>query len=201
MGIILVRSILNLYLNEEIPDKDYIFRRVPLKTFIQVLPEHRLEIDKSFFRNEHGDGMSVDWERICNDPTITQTRDGKKAKDYGVVVLSYSDIKRELHKGVLKVISDQLNYDCHCLAKGIPMSLQSLREKKKELFEKLTEPEQAKMKSALIIIRECLMDNAFWVLPLNNPDLMNPPPEFNYSEKLTDNIRDFFITRGHPIPC
>ena len=199
----MAKSILKLlkeYLNKEIPDDDYIFRRVPLNIFLQVLPEHRLEIDKRFFRNEEGDGMSVDWERICNDPTITQIRDGREAKDYGVIVLNYFDIKKELHKGVLKVISDQLNYDCHCLAKGIPMSPQSLKEKKRELYDKLSKQEQAKMKSVLMRIRECLVDNAFWVIPLNNPELMNPPLEFNYSEKFTDKIREFFSTREHPIP-
>jgi len=203
LGVILAKSILKLlaeYLNKEIPNDDYFFRRVPLKIFLQVQPEHRLEIHKGFFRNEKGDGMSVDWETICNDPTITQTRDGKEANEYGIVVLSYFDIKKELREGVLKVISDQINYDCHCLAKGIPMSSMSLREKKRELYDKLSEKEMAKMKSVLIRIRECLVDNAFWVIILKNPKLKSPPLEFNYSETFTNKIKEFFDTRGFPIP-
>ena len=80
------------------------------------------------------------------------------------------------------------------------MSPQSLKEKKRELYDKLSKQEEAKIKSALISIRECLLDNAFWVIPLNNPELMSPPTQFNYSEKFTDKVREFFSTRGHPIP-
>ena len=114
MGVILARSTINFlkeYLNKEIPTDEYIFRRVPLELFRQSQPEHRLEINKSFFRNEYGDGMSLDWERICSDPVITQTRDNRLAENFGVVVLSYFDIKRDLHEGTLKIINDQINYD------------------------------------------------------------------------------------------
>ncbi len=203
MGVILAKSNLNLlkeYLNKEIPVDDYIFRRVPLNIFLQFQPEHRLMIDKSFFRNERGAGMSVDWERICDNPTITQTRDGRKANEFGVIVLSYFDIKKELHEQDLKIISDQIDYDCHCLVKGFPMSLMSLKKQKKEIYDKLSENEMAKIRSALISIRECLVDYAFWIITLEHPESVSPPPEYNYSEELTDKIKTFFSTRGHSIP-
>ena len=139
-------------------------------------------------------------------PQSEEDKNGRMSWDQTAVLIAvkgyenYFDIKKELHKGVLKVINDQFNYDCHCLAKGIPMSLPSLKEKKKEFFDKLSKQEKVKIKSALLSIRECLLDNAFWVLPLNNPELMSPPTQFNYSEKFTDKVREFFSTRGHPIP-
>ena len=116
MGVILAESNLNFleeYLNKKIPDEDFIFRRVSLEIFLQGQPEHKLEIQKGFFRNEKGDGMSVDWERVCNDPKITQTRDGEQREKYGVVVLSYFDIIRELRERVFRIKNDQKPYDCH----------------------------------------------------------------------------------------
>lgn len=199
MGVVLARSFLTQYLNREIPEEDYIFRRVPLKLFLQSEPEHRLEIVKTIFRNERGDGMSVDWERICSDPRETQIMDGRNENDFGIVVLSYFDLKR-LNERVLKIISDQINYDCHCLVKGIPMSLRALKKYKKEVYDRLSKDVQGKIKSVLMLIREFLIENAFWVIPLNHPHLKDPPSNFNYYDQFTDKIKEFFSSRGHPIP-
>lgn len=191
---------LSKYFNNEIPEEDYIFRRVSLNTFLQSDPEHKLVVIKGFFRNEDGDGMSIDWERICNDPRITQTRDGRREEKYGVIVISCFDLKG-LRDRVLKVINDQESYLCHCLVKGFPMSLRDLERSKIEIFNKLSDTVKKKIKSALIMIREYLIDNnAFWVIPFNTSDLREPPEDFNYSDLFTERIRKFFSSRGHQIP-
>lgn len=188
------------YLGKEIPEDEFVFRRVSINTFIQPEPEHKLIMVKGFFRNEDGDGMSVDWERICNDPKITQTRDGHEEEDYGVVVISCFDLKR-LRERILKVISDQEYNECHCSVKGFPMSLADLKRHKRDIFDKLSENAQKKIKKGLTLIREFLIDNnAFWVIPFNNSKLRDPPVGFNYSDKFTVKIREFFLSRGHEIP-
>lgn len=202
MGVFLVETnleFLDEYFNKEIPEDDYIFRRVSLNTFLQSDPEHKLVIFKGFFRNKFGDGMSVDWERICNDPRVTQTRDGRNEDEYGVIVLSCFDLKR-LRDRVFKVINDQENYNCHCSVKGIPMSPRDLKRYKREILNNLPISVQKKIKSVLMIIREYLIDNTFWVIPFDTPDLDEPPPDFNYFDEFTDKIKEFFLTRGHQIP-
>ena len=144
--------------------------------------------------------MSVDWERICYDPKISQTRDGRNEEEYGVIVISCFDLKG-LRERVLRIINDQEYYNCHCLVKGIPMSLRKLKENKREIFNKLSTTEKIKIRSALMIIREYLIDShAFWVIPFNTSDLRDPPEDFNYSDTFTEKIRDFFFSRGHRIP-
>lgn len=202
MGVFLAEpnlEFLEKFLNKEIPEDEYIFRRVSLNTFLQVDPEHKLVIHKGFFRNEDGSGMSVDWEKICNDPRITQTREERKKEEYGVIVLSYFDLKR-LKQRVLKVINDQENYDCHCSIKGFPMALKDLKKHKTEIFNNLSDDVQKKIKSVLIMIREHLIDNAFWVIPFTASELRDPPEGFNYSDRFTEKIRYFFSSRRHQIP-
>lgn len=195
MGVRAISESLTKFLNKEIPNEDYIFRRVPLNIFLQGRPNHRLDMVPQIFRNEGGEGMSVDWERICNDPKITQTRNGKKAEDFGVVVLSYLDVKK-FPKQDLKVINDQIGYDCHCSLTGIPTSKNILKEQDKELFKSLSNEQKGKIKSLLVAIREHLVEHAFWVITLRSPEIKNSPPDFHYSDK----IKEFFLTRKHPIP-
>ncbi len=197
-------KILAKYLNRDIPNDDYVFRRIEISKFLECNPKHKLEMFPNFFRNEKGNGMSVDWERICNDPKTTQTR-GKIEKNhtnYGVAVLSVFDIKNVPNQ-VLRVVSDQKGYDCHCLVnEGFPMSKTQLKKRKKEEYAKLSDQEKTRLKLLLIRIREHLCDNAFWIIPINHPELSDPMPNFNYYNKIIENerIREFFSTRNHPRP-
>lgn len=201
MGAKSISDLLNSYLNKEIPDKDYIFRRVPLNVFLEGRPEHKLDIVPQIFRNEKGTDMSVDWERICIDPRITQTRDDKNADENGVVVLSYFDVKK-FNQHLLKVISDQIGYDCHCSLTGIPMSLSILKKIHRKKYDSLSIDEKRRIDTLLLAIREHLVENSFWIITLKNSKLKNPPHEFNYAEKVHNNIqiKNFFLTRKHPIP-
>ncbi|MBA7679197.1 hypothetical protein ES703_87480 [subsurface metagenome] len=202
MGDFLVKTIsdfLKDYLNKEIPNEEFVFRRVPLNIFLDGRPIHRLDISTQIFRNEKGGGMSIDWERICNDPKETQTRGGKDLKTHGVVVLSVYDIKKH-NEYLLRVINDQNDYPCHCIVRGIPMSLNQLRKFKKKEFKKLSSIDKSSRDSLLLAIREYLRKNAFWVIPLRSSRLKDPPPEFNYNDKFTERIEEFFTTRQHPIP-
>ena len=199
MGIRAITKFLTEFLNKEIPDEDYIFRRVPLNIFLQGRPDHRLDMVPQIFRNEKGGGISVDWERICNDPKITQTRDGKKAENFGVVVLSYFDVKK-FPQRPLKVINDQINYDCHCSLKGIPMSKNTLKKLDRELYDSLSNEQKGRLRSIVVALREYLVEKAFWIITLRSPKIKNPPPDFNYSDNFTEKIKDFFSTREHLNP-
>lgn len=202
MGGFLVRSVsefLKEFLNKEIPDEEFIFRRVPLNLFLNEKPIHRLGIVRGMFRNKKGDGMSADWERITPDPIITQTRDGRDPSKFGVVVLSVFDIKNT-NNYTFKVINDQFPYPAHCLVEGIPMSLDTLKKDYRNEFDQLSDEERSAMDSLLVGIREYLCDQAFWVTPLRNPKLRDPPPEFDYYSSFSDKIKKFFTIRGHPIP-
>ena len=111
MGVILAKAsskLLKKFLNKEIPDDDYIFRRVPLSIFLECRPDHKFVICPQFFRNENGDGMSVDWERLCKDPKVTQTRNGKQPDTHGIIFLSVFDVKK-FREQLLKIINDQIN--------------------------------------------------------------------------------------------
>ncbi len=193
-----ISSILKKYLNREIPNDEFIFRRVHINLFIQQRPHHRLEIVTGIFRNEQGDGMSVDWERIEPDPNITQTRDGRDPSDFGVVVMSIFDIKDSDHN--LQVISDQNPYPAHSLVKGIPMPLNILKREYREDFDKLSDRERSIKDSRLLAIRKFLCKKAFWIKELNHDDLKDPPSDFNYQDEFKDRIEFFFCDRGHPIP-
>lgn len=202
MGGFLARTIsefLKKFLNQEIPDDEFIFRRVSLNQFINGKPKHRLALVRGIFRNEYGDGMSVDWERICQDPSITQTREGGDPNKYGVVVLSIFDMKNS-NEHSFEVISDQIRYPAHCLVKRIPMSLSELKKKKRNEFDQLSEEERSSRDSLLMAIREFLCKNAFWVITLRSPKLKEPPLDSSYSDNFTEKIRELFSTRGHQIP-
>lgn len=194
-----ISDILKEYLNKEIPEEDFVFRRVPLSLFLQGRPNHTLDIVPQIFRNERGDGMSVDWERICHDPQTTQIRDGRDPNTNGVIGLSVLEIKK-FPECELRVINDQVIYSCHCLLKGIPMSLKQLKKLKREIFDKLSSEEKTEIQSSLIAIREHLCEHAFWIIPLIGPKLKSLKPGFNYSDHLTEVVRDFFQSRNHKIP-
>ena len=198
MGVRAISEYLTKFLNKEIPNEDYIFRRVALNIYLESRPDHRLDMAPQIFRNE-GKEMSVDWERICSDPKITQTRDGKKAEGFGVVVLRISDVKK-CPQQVLKVINNQIDYDCHCSLIGIPMSKNRLKEQDKELYKSLSDEQKGRIKSLLVAIREHLVEHAFWIITLKSPEIKNSPPDFNSSDKFKDSAKEFFLTRKHPIP-
>lgn len=185
--------------NKELNPKEFVFRRVALGVFLSGRPNHRLDTTVSMFRNEKGDGMSVDWERLCSDPMITQTRDKENPENYGVVVLSVFDIQNHpIYE--LKIINDQKGYDCHCLVPGIPMSLKQLKQLKKGEYNLLSDEDKNFWASKLLSIREYLKDITYWIIPINNPKLNDPHTEFNYDEEFTERIKDFFLSRGHLIP-
>lgn len=185
--------------NKELTQEEFVFRRVAFGIFLSGRPNHRLKTTESMFRNEKGDGMSVDWERLCSDPSITQTRDKENPENYGVVVLSVFDIqKHPIYE--LKIINDQKGYDCHCLVTGIPMSLKQFKKLREAEYNLLSDEEKNVWASKLLAIREHLKDNAFWIIPINDPKLDNPKPEFNYLEEFTERIKVFFTSRGHTIP-
>lgn len=192
-------DILDEYFNKKIPEDEYIFRRVSLNTLLNSDPVHKLVIVKGFFKNEDGTGMSVDWERLCADPRVIQTRNGRCEADFGVIVISCFDLKN-LKDRILRIMNDQIEYKCHCSIKGIPMSLRDLKIKKREIFNNLSITVRTNIKTALFMIREFLIDHAYWVIPFNTDDLNNPPEGFNYSDSFTEKIRDFFISRGYQIP-
>ncbi len=182
-------------MNKEIPYNHYVFRRVPLSLYLVNEPEHRLIMDKNFFRNEKGNGMSCDWEAICKDPNITRTRnkDKKDHDKFGVIILNISDIK-EILDYPLKVISDQIGYKCHCLLLGIPLSLSN-----KELRKKSRE-ERNLYSLKKTNIRQHLESKAAWVIPFKASIVKNPHNDFNYFENLTSNIKLFFKSRNYQIP-
>ena len=182
----------------KIPNNSFVFRRVPLKLFLNTNPPHRLKIVKAILMNENGDGMSVDWEEICKAPSITQTRGGKDPVKYGVVVLSYSDITAEAGEQILYIINDKIEYDCHCLVKGYPMSPDVLKEKKTELYDRIKDNVRRKIRSAYVEKREILLHCTFWIISLHDKDLKNPPKGFN--QNLTPTMKDFFKSRNHKIP-
>ncbi len=202
MGDFLVKEtkrLLRKWKNKELNQEEFVFRRVALGIFLSGRPNHRLKTTESMFRNEKGDGMSVDWEKICSDPSITRTRDKENPENYGVVVLSVFDMqKHPIYK--LKIINDQEGYDCHCLVTGIPMSLKQFKKLKDEEYNLLSDEEKNFWASKLLAIREHLRDNAFWIIPINNLKLDDLEPGFNYFEEFTERIKKFFVSRGHSIP-
>ncbi len=193
------KLLLKKWKNKEINEEEFVFRRVHKEIFISQRPDHRLKTTQSMFRNEKGDGMSVDWEKICSDPHTTQTRNVNPPENYGVVVLSVFDMQSH-PKYKLEIINDQIGYDCHCLVKGIPMSLKNFQIFKRNDYDLLSEEDRNLYASKLLDIREHLRENAFWIIPINNPDIPDPPLGFDYYEEFTESIKNFFKSRGHSIP-
>ena len=190
-------EILDRFLNKEIPDKDFVFRRVFIKAFTDSDEvEHLLSMVSSFFGNRDGDGMSVDWEHICKDPKTTQMRDDRNPSEFGVIVMSVFDVKKS--PDTLNIISDQKYYKEHCLITGIPRSKRKLKQFKKD--GEISEEEYKEKNLILISIRRFLKRKAFWVIPFEEEGLDNPPSNFNYFELFTERIKHFFISRNHNIP-
>ncbi len=193
------QEFLDLKKNKELNKEEFVFRRIPLGIFLSGRPNHRLETTESMFRNEKGDGMSVDWEGLCSDPSITQTRYKENPENFGVVVLSIFDMQTHPIYN-LRTINDQEGYDCHCLVTGIPMSLKQFKKLREAEYNLLSNEEKNFRASKLLAIREHLRDNAFWIIPLTNLKLDDIKLGFNYFEQFTERIKEFFTSRGHSIP-